>query len=135
MPMTDDPLVLGPAAVHAPQVTVTETLWRSVTGAQLEELLYGLLDAMGASNLVWRAGSVAGVNAADGGRDLEAVFDRPSPDGDLDRQRWWIECKGRSETVERSAVQQELMDAAHAQISTSWSSQQTAASATRRGTG
>ena len=51
------------------------------------------------------------MTASDGGRDLEAVFDRPSPDGELDRQRWWIECKGRSRTVERSAVLEAVMNA------------------------
>lgn len=99
------------APLSAPTGIVTEVLWDEVTGAQLEELLYGLLDAMGASSLVWRAGSATGVTAADGGRDLEAIFDRPSPDGELDRQRWWIECKGRTGTVERAAVQQALLDA------------------------
>jgi hypothetical protein len=33
------------------------------------------------------------------------------PDGELDRQRWWVECKGRTETVERGAVQQAALDA------------------------
>src|SRR3954466_14169614 len=80
----------------------THVLWSRVTGEQLEELLYGLLEAMGAGELVWRAGSDRGVNASDGGRDLEAIFDRPGPDGELDRQRWWVECKGRSATVERT---------------------------------
>lgn len=93
------------------KATVTQVLWNEVIGAHLEELLYGLLDAMGASSLTWRAGSASGVTAADGGRDLEAVFDRPSPDGELDRQRWWIESKGRKETVERSVVQQTILDA------------------------
>ncbi|MFC9228064.1 restriction endonuclease [Streptomyces decoyicus] len=91
--------------------TVTQVLWKEVAGSQLEELLFGLLEAMGAKNLVWRAGSESGVTASDSGRDLEAVFDRPSPDGELDRQRWWIECKGRSGTVERGAVQQAVLDA------------------------
>ncbi|MFD5313018.1 restriction endonuclease [Streptomyces ardesiacus] len=91
--------------------TVTRVLWEKVSGNQLEELLYGLLDAMGASRLVWRAGSVSGITATDGGRDLEAVFDRPSPDGELDRQTWWAECKGRSGTVERGVVQQAVLDA------------------------
>ncbi|CAL9571048.1 hypothetical protein SUDANB174_04796 [Streptomyces sp. enrichment culture] len=91
--------------------TVTKVLWKEVSGSQLEELLFGLLEAMGAQNLVWRAGSERGVTASDSGRDLEAVFDRPSPDGELDRQRWWIECKGRSGTVERGAVQQAVLDA------------------------
>ncbi|MFF3653312.1 restriction endonuclease [Streptomyces sp. NPDC002181] len=93
------------------QGTVTRILWEKVSGLQLEELLYGLLDAMGANRLVWRAGSTSGITASDGGRDLEAVFDRPGPDGELDRQTWWTECKGRSSTVERGAVQQAVLDA------------------------
>lgn len=99
------------ATPGAPTATVTKVLWNDVTGAHLEELLYGLLEAMGASSLIWRAGATTGVTAADGGRDLEAVFDRPSPDGELDRQRWWVECKGRTQTVERGAVQQAVLDA------------------------
>ncbi|MGW1183252.1 restriction endonuclease [Streptomyces drozdowiczii] len=93
------------------EATVTQVLWKEVVGSQLEELLFGLLEEMGAKNLIWRAGSESGVTASDSGRDLEAVFDRPSPDGELDRQCWWIECKGRSGTVERGAVQQAVLDA------------------------
>jgi len=66
---------------------------------------------MGASSLTCRAGSARAGTATDGGRDLEAIFDRPSPEGELDRQQWWIECKGRTETVERGAVQQAVLDA------------------------
>ena len=91
--------------------TATRVLWRNVTGVQLEELLHGLLEAMGANRLTWRAGSATGVTASDGGRDLEAVFDKPGPDGELDRWRGWLECKGRSETVESPAVQHAVLDA------------------------
>lgn len=91
--------------------TTTQVPWAAVTGIQLEELLYGLLDAMSASSLAWRAGSTSGITASDGGRDMEVIFDRPSPDGELERQTWWVECKGRSGTVERSAVQEAVLDA------------------------
>jgi hypothetical protein len=97
---------------QSPASTATQILWQHVTDERLEALLNGLLEALGASSLVWRAGSASGVNASDGGRDLEAVFDRPTPDGDLDRQRWWIESKGRSGTVEKDAVQKAVLDAA-----------------------
>jgi len=100
-----------PDAPPALASTATQVLWQGVTGGQLEELLYGLLDAMGASSLTWRAGSNTGVTASDGGRDLEATFDRPGPDGELDRQRWWVESKGRTGTVERSAVQSAVLEA------------------------
>lgn len=73
-------------------------------GSDLEECVYWLLDAMGAKDLEWRIGGKGG-GAADGGRDLEAVFYTPTVDGELEAQRWWIECKGRKETVESSEVQ------------------------------
>jgi hypothetical protein len=69
----------------------------------LEQCVYWLLDAMGARDLEWRTGG-AGGGAADGGRDLEATFYVPSPDGDMEPQRWWIECKGRKGTVEPDEV-------------------------------
>lgn len=83
----------------------TTVLWDTLIGARLEELLFGLLHEMGAHDIVWRAGSINGVNATDGGRDIEATFDRPTPEGELDRERWWVESKGRSRTVEQTAVQ------------------------------
>lgn len=69
----------------------------------LEECVYWLLDAMGARDLEWRTGGTGG-GAADGGRDLEATFYIPGPDGEMEPQRWWIECKGRKGTVEPEEV-------------------------------
>jgi hypothetical protein len=40
-----------------------------------------------------------GGGAADGGRDLEAHFLTPTPDGEIVQQKWWVEAKGRSGTV------------------------------------
>lgn len=76
----------------------------------LEECVYWLLDAMGARDLEWRTGS-NGAGAADGGRDLEALFYQPSPDGEMEAQRWWIECKGRGKTVEPEAVRNAVINA------------------------
>lgn len=71
----------------------------------LEEVVFWLLDSMGARDLEWRTGGKGG-GAADGGRDLEAFFYVPGPDGDMEPQRWWIECKGRKGTVEASEVKE-----------------------------
>ncbi len=71
----------------------------------LEEVVYWLFDSMGARDLEWRTGGKGG-GAADGGRDLEANFYVPAPDGDMEPQRWWIECKGRKGTVEASEVKE-----------------------------
>jgi len=76
----------------------------------LEECVYWLLDAMGAKDLEWRLGG-AGGGAADGGRDLEAHFYTPSADNEIESQRWWIECKGRTGTVEPQEVKDAIVNA------------------------
>ena len=88
----------------SPAPVTTTISWDGVVGARLEELLYGLLDEMGSQDLIWRAGSATGVTAADSGRDIEAVFSRPSPDGSVELTRWWVEAKGRSSTVKKRDV-------------------------------
>lgn len=77
--------------------------WETLKGKQLEECVYWLLDAMGAKDLQWRVGG-AGEGAADQGRDLEASFYSADPDGEMRRQDWWVEAKGRKTTVEKEAV-------------------------------
>ncbi|MCF3145781.1 restriction endonuclease [Streptomyces platensis] len=77
--------------------------WKSISGAVLEELLFELLDALGAKEVTWRSGG-EGITNSDGKRDIEATFFLPSPEGDVRRERWWVECKGRSRTVEKDAV-------------------------------
>ncbi len=72
-------------------------------GRDLEGCLYWLFDAMGAKDLEWRTGGTGG-GASDGGRDLEAHFYTPTVDDELEPKTWWIECKGRSGTVEKSEV-------------------------------
>ena len=74
-------------------------------GRDLEECVYWLFDALGAKNLEWRTGGKGG-GAADGGRDLEAHFYTPNVDDELEPKVWWIECKGRKDTVEKSEVQE-----------------------------
>lgn len=79
-------------------------------GSDLEECVYWLLDAMGAKDLEWRTGGTGG-GAADGGRDLEARFYVPAVDGELEAQKWWIECKGRSSTVDPDEVKSAVNNA------------------------
>jgi hypothetical protein len=86
-------------------------------GHDLEECVYWLMDSLGAKDLEWRVGGV-GAGTADGGRDLEARFFSPSPDGEMEETCWWIECKGRARTVEPSAVKDACSNAlAHADLS------------------
>ncbi|NYT32119.1 restriction endonuclease [Rhizobium sp. WYCCWR 11128] len=79
-------------------------------GRDLEECLYWLLDAMGAKDLEWRAGGSGG-GASDGGRDLEAHFYTPTADQEMEPQVWWVECKGRSGTVEPGEVKSAVVNA------------------------
>lgn len=79
-------------------------------GHDLEECVYWLLDSMGAKDLEWRTGGSGG-GAADGGRDLEAAFYTPTVDGEIEAQKWWIECKGRTGTVEPDEVKSAVTNA------------------------
>ena len=92
-------------------VTPSEIPWDELKGEQLEECLYWLMDAMGARDLVWRVGGIGG-GGPDQGRDLEVCFHVPDPDGQMVRQKWWIEAKGRSRTVEPRAVHRAVLRAA-----------------------
>lgn len=80
----------------------SEIPWGEIKDKALEEMLYWLFDSMGAKNLTWRIGG-KGKGAADGGRDLELSFFQ-TLDGNVKEQKWWIEAKGRSVTVEKDAV-------------------------------
>ena len=91
-------------------VLPTQIPFEDLKGKDLEECVFWLLDAMGARDLEWRTGGRGG-GAADGGRDLEATFFTPSPDGELEPQRWWIECKGRKGTVDPDEVKSAVNNA------------------------
>lgn len=95
-------IILESGPVVSP--VTTTVAWERVVGDRLEELIHGLLEAIGAQELVWRAGANEGVGAADGGRDLEAVFTSVTPDGDVERSRWWVEAKGRARIVGKADV-------------------------------
>lgn len=87
--------------------------WSELKGELLEETLFWLLDDLGAKNLQWRGST----HSSDGGRDLEAVFYSPSPDGELRGERWWIEAKGRQGTLEPQAVKDSVVNCqAHSEI-------------------
>ena len=68
------------------------------------------MHALGAKDLEWRLGG-SGQGATDGGRDLEAHVFVPSPDGEITRQKWWLEAKGRSETVKPAIVKTAVANA------------------------
>ncbi|MCM3849554.1 restriction endonuclease [Pseudonocardia sp. DR1-2] len=67
--------------------------------------MFALLEEMGAYRVEWRS-SHASINEADGGRDIEATFSRPTPDGDLELETWWIESKRRDRPVKPGVVKE-----------------------------
>lgn len=83
--------------------------WEEFKGAKLEELVYWLLDDMGAKDLVWRKGGQE-VTSADGGRDIEATFHVPTLGGEMEQQRCWVEIKGRTKTVEAATVKESIIN-------------------------
>jgi len=85
----------------------TEIPWNIIKGKELEELLYWLFDEMGAKDIEWRIGG-QGNGTSDGGRDLELSFYVSSANGELIKQKWWIEAKGRISTVEPIEVQKAI---------------------------
>jgi hypothetical protein len=83
----------------------TEIPWADLVGKDLEECLYWLMHSLGAKDIQWRLGGTGG-GASDGGRDLELVFSIPTPDGEMSKQKWWVEAKGRTNTVEPGVVKE-----------------------------
>lgn len=88
----------------------SEIPWKEIKGKDLEELLYWLFDSMGAKELEWRIGG-KGAGTSDQGRDLELSFYMSAPDGNLTKQKWWAESKGRKGTVEPSEVHEAVLNA------------------------
>lgn len=84
--------------------------WQELKAEALEELVFWLLDALGAKDLQWRVGATTH-HSSDGGRDLEATFHQATPDGEVVAERWWVQCKGRNKAVDRRVAQDGLADA------------------------
>ncbi|NOX56922.1 MAG: restriction endonuclease [Planctomycetes bacterium] len=82
-------------------IVPAEIPWEHLKGKELEELLYWLLDSMGAKELTWRIGG-KGQGAADQGRDLELSMNVPMPDGEFRKERWWVQARGRKKTLAQS---------------------------------
>jgi hypothetical protein len=106
--------ILGRGAwFMSPDLVVPSNIpWQDLKGEVLEEFVYWLLDDLGAKDLEWRRGG-AQATSADGSRDIEVLFHFPTPDGMVDLQRWWVQVKGRTKTVEPQAVRDTLTAAAN----------------------
>lgn len=96
---------------------VEDLPWGSMSPKALEELTFAIVEEMGAVELKWRS-SDESINSPDAGRDIEAIFNRPTPDGDIERQQWWLECKRRNRVVSPSDVKEGVLNAvAYTEIS------------------
>jgi hypothetical protein len=94
-----------------------ELPWDSISPVALEELIFALMVEMGAAEVEWRS-PMGAINTPDGGRDVEAVFNIPTPDGDVERQEWWIDAKRRSGIVASTDVKHVAVNSAAYNIST-----------------
>lgn len=72
---------------------------------QFEELCFDLLADLGLLELSWRKGTGGPGSPSDGGRDIEAILERPAPDGSTLREKWFIECKHHAAGVPSTALE------------------------------
>ncbi|MBE1590518.1 pentapeptide repeat-containing protein [Nonomuraea angiospora] len=80
---------------------------------EFEKFCRDLLSRLGFQQINWRKGATRGVNAGDGGRDIEAVYPRIDPDRNQFFERWFVECKHHAKAVSRGQLN-ELLAAAEA---------------------
>ncbi len=89
---------------------IEEIDWTLIDPEKFEKLIYFLLDSIGMKNIIWRKGG-SGVSATDGGRDLECEDHIIERDGSVRSEKWWIEVKYRTNTLEKMKVQETLINA------------------------
>jgi hypothetical protein len=70
----------------------------TLTPTQFENLVYDLLQASGMNSLVWRT------PGADGGRDIEGTFPAVDFSGSRQLQKWYVECKLYSSSLDWPTV-------------------------------
>jgi hypothetical protein len=70
----------------------------SLSPTEFENLTYDLAQASGLRNLVWRT------PGADGGRDIEGIAHLRDLTGHFSTQRWYVECKRYSASVDWPTV-------------------------------
>ncbi len=84
--------------------------WSLINPEKFEKLIYFLLESIGMKNIVWRKGGL-GISATDGGRDLECEDHIIERDGFVRTEKWWIEVKYRTNTLEKIKIQETLINA------------------------
>lgn len=70
----------------------------SLTPEQFESLTFDLVSAIGLKNVVWRT------PGSDGGRDIEGVYYISDLSGHYQKQKWYVECKRYTGSVDWPTV-------------------------------
>jgi Restriction endonuclease len=76
-----------------------------LTPTEFENMTYDLLQVVGMKTLVWRT------PGADGGRDIEGVFPIMDLSGHFSQQRWYVECKRYSSSIDWPTVYRKVAHA------------------------
>lgn len=66
---------------------------KALSDVDFENLTHDLMICLGVRNIAWRS------PGADGGRDIEGVYLREDPTGDVFSESWFIECKKYSSSI------------------------------------
>lgn len=86
-------------------MTEADTIIEAISGlspTEFENLTYDCLQLIGLKNLVWRT------PGADGGRDIEGIAYQTDLTGHESVQRWYVECKRYSSSIDWPTVWEKL---------------------------
>jgi hypothetical protein len=81
-----------------------EITFDALSPSEFEELAYDLLVAMGFQNVNWRKGTGCETSPSDQGRDIECTHLSRVPDGSIELERWFVECKHHKRGVPPDAL-------------------------------
>lgn len=76
----------------------------ALSSTDFEELICDLLNSMCFSNINWRKGTGYENSPADQGRDIECTNFSKGPDGSIELEKWFVECKHHKRGVPPDAL-------------------------------
>jgi len=77
----------------------------SLSATEFEQFCFDLLHRLDFKNIDWRKGAAGDASPADQGRDIQCEVHNTSPDGSVDREIWFVECKHHSKAVPPTAIE------------------------------
>jgi len=72
---------------------------------QFEAFCFDLLHCLDFKHIDWRKGTGTHASPADQGRDIQCETHHAAPDGTLDRETWFIECKHLARSVPPTTIE------------------------------